>query len=313
MKHLQQKLEQGVQKNRHWCGQGHVAAYIPELSNQDPGLLGVSVCGIQGRQWHAGDWQMPFTIQSISKVAFFICMLVDNPFDVLTRKISVAPSADGFNSIVNLETKNEKRPLNPMINSGAIAGITMVRGATMEEKFLRIFTMIGKMTGNDALTVNQSVYQSEKEFGDRNRALAYFMKSTGIIDGDVDSLLDVYFRLCSIEVVCADIARMAAVLAFDGRAPWSGETLFDIKTARIVKAVMTTCGMYDGSGEFAVDVGLPGKSGVGGGIMAVSPRNFGICVFGPALDQKGNSLAGWKLLQCLSEELNLSIFSTRKP
>lgn len=313
MKHLQQKLEQSVQKNRHWCGQGHVAAYIPELSNQDPGLLGVSVCGNQGRQWHAGDWQKPFTIQSISKVAFFICMLVDNPFDVLTRKISVAPSADGFNSIVNLETKNEKRPLNPMINSGAIAGITMVRGATMEEKFLRIFAMIGKMTGNDELSVNQDVYQSEKEFGDRNRSLAYFMKSTGIIDGDVDALLDVYFRLCSIEVVCADIARMAAVLAFDGRAPWSGETLFDIKTARIVKAVMTTCGLYDGSGEFAVDVGLPGKSGVGGGIMAVSPRNFGICVFGPALDQRGNSLAGWKLLQCLSEELNLSIFSTRKP
>lgn len=313
MEKMQRQLEKLVNKNRHWCDQGNTATYIPELSKQDPGLLGVSICDIHGRQCHAGDWQKPFTIQSISKVAFFICMLLDNPFNILTRKISVAPSADGFNSIVNLETKNEERPLNPMINSGAIAGINMVRGATMEEKYLRIFTMIGKMTGNDNLTVNIEVYQSEKKFGDRNRSLAYFMKSTGIIDGDVDSLLDVYFRLCSVEVVCSDIARMAAVLAFDGRAPWNGEQLFDIKTARIVKAVMTTCGMYDGSGDFAVDVGLPGKSGVGGGIMAVSPRNLGICVFGPALDQRGNSLAGWKLLQCLSEDLNLSIFSTRKP
>ncbi|MBM9535702.1 glutaminase [Desulfobulbus alkaliphilus] len=138
------------------------------------------------------------------------------------------------------------------------------------------------------------------------------MKSTGIIEDNVNSLLDVYFRLCSVEVNCTNIARMAAVLSFDGRAPWSNERMFVSKTARIVKAVMTTCGMYDGSGEFAVDVGLPGKSGVGGGIMAISPQRLGIAVFGPGLDVKGNSLAGWKLLECLSDELDLSIFSSRR-
>lgn len=172
--------------------------------------------------------------------------------------------------------------------------------------------MIKKMAGNDKLVVNQNVYHSEVQTGDRNRSLAYFMKSTSIIDTDVDTLLDVYFRLCSVEVTCADVARMAAKLACDGKAPWSGDHLFEATTARIAKAVMTTCGMYDGSGEFAVDVGLPGKSGVSGGIMAASPCHLGIAVFGPALDQKGNSLAGWKLLMCLSREQDLSIFSSRK-
>lgn len=305
---MAQLLTDLVAENRHWCGQGRVATYIPELAKQNPGLLGVAVCDLQGRRWAAGDWQAPFTLQSISKVATFICALRDNAFDTLPRKISVAPTADGFNSIINLETKNEQRPLNPMINSGAIAAITMVRGTTIEDKFQRILSMIGDMAGNDALVVNEAVYRSEKRTGDRNRSLAYFMKSTGIIDGDVEELLDAYFRLCSVEVTCGDVACMGAVLAGDGRSPFSGQRLFDSKIARMVKAVMTTCGMYDASGEFAVDVGMPGKSGVGGGILAVAPGRMGVAVLGPALDAKGNSLAGWKLLERLAVELDLSIF-----
>jgi glutaminase len=305
---MQNLLENLVYENRHWCSRGRVATYIPELSKQDPLLLGVSVCDVKGGQWHAGDWRSPFTIQSISKVVSFICALEDNSLARLSGKISVAPSADGFNSIVNLETRNGQRPLNPMINSGAIAAIAMVRGATMEEKFQRILAMLKAMAGNDGLLVNGVVYRSEKRTGDRNRSLAYFMKSTGIIAGDVDELLDAYFRLCSVEVTCPDIACMAAVLAAGGSSPLTGARLFDPKTARIVKAVMTTCGMYDASGEFAVDVGMPGKSGVGGGIMAVSPGRMGIAVMGPALDPRGNSLAGWKLLEGLSDQLDLAIF-----
>ncbi len=305
---MQDKLEQLIEENRHWTKQGAVATYIPELSKQDPGLLGISICEVDGTQWQAGDWQAPFTIQSISKVAYFICVLLDNDFDELTKKISVAPTADGFNSIVNLETKNEHKPLNAMINSGAIASISMVKGTTIEDKFQRIFTMIRDMTGNENLKVNEEVYLSEKRTGDRNRALAYFMKGTGIITVDVEDLLDAYFRLCSIEVNCRDIAVMAATLAKEGVSPVTGKTLFDPKTARIVKAVMATCGLYDGSGEFAVDVGMPGKSGVGGGIMTVSPRLLGIGVMGPALDSKGNSLGGWKLLESLSAEWDLNIF-----
>jgi len=305
---MQRRLERLVCENRHWSSQGKVATYIPELAKLDPQILGISVCNVNGKQWHAGDWQVPFTIQSISKVVSFVCSLEDNSFRALSGKISVAPSSDGFNSIVNLETRNELRPLNPMINSGAIAVINTVRGATLEEKFQRILAMMKIMSGNERLLINKIVYLSEKRTGDRNRSLAYFMKSTGMIEVDVDELLDVYFRLCSVEVTCSDIARMAAVLALDGRSPITGRRLFDPKTARIVKAVMTTCGMYDASGEFAVDVGMPGKSGVGGGIMAVSPGRFGVAVLGPALDPKGNSLAGWKLLEAVSEQLDLSIF-----
>jgi glutaminase len=305
---MQSMLEKLVKDHRHWTKKGAVATYIPELSKQDPSLLGISICDTDGNEWHAGDWQAPFTIQSICKVATFICVLQDNSYENLTRKISVAPTADGFNSIVNLETKNEHRPLNAMINSGAIASISMVKGQTIEEKYDRIFRLIKRMAGNHELVVNESVYQSEKRTGDRNRALAYFMKSTGIIDVDVEELLDAYFRLCSVEVNCKDIANMAAVLACDGASHNNGEQLLDIKTARTVKAVMSTCGLYDGSGEFAVDVGMPGKSGVGGGILAVSPRKLGVGVMGPALDRKGNSIGGWKLLESLSEELELSIY-----
>ena len=305
---MQQQLEKLISEHRHWTREGAVATYIPELSKQDPDLLGISICDVKGNCWNAGDWQAPFTIQSISKVATFMCVLQDNDFDELTKKITVAPTADGFNSIVNLETKNEHRPLNAMINSGAIASISLVKGRTIEEKYERILTMIKEMTGNTKLAVNEAVYQSEKRTGDRNRALAYFMKSTGIITVEVEELLDAYFRLCSVEVTCHDIAVMGSILAQDGTSPVTGRTLCDPKTARIVKAVMTTCGMYDGSGEFAVDVGMPGKSGVGGGIMVVSPRRMGIGVMGPALDAKGNSLGGWKLLHTLSEELDLHIF-----
>ncbi len=305
---MKEIIDRLIEKNRKWVKYGQVATYIPELSKQDPNLLGISICDIKGNKFNAGDWNATFTLQSIAKVPSFICALQDNTLEVLSGKISVAPTADGFNSIENLETKNEKKPLNPMINSGAIAAISMVRGKTLEEKFQRIFQMIKKMAGNENLKVNEAVYKSEKETGDRNRSLAYYMKSTGIIDINVEDLLDVYFRLCSIAVNCQDVAGVAGVLAGDGKSPLDGSVLFDAQTAKIAKAVMATCGMYDGSGEFAVEVGLPGKSGVGGGIMAAVPKRMGIGVLGPALDRKGNSLAGWKLLQELSEELNLSIF-----
>ncbi|MDW7672648.1 MAG: glutaminase A [Bacillota bacterium] len=305
---MQERLEKLICENRHWTKQGAVATYIPELSKQSPDLLGISVCDAEGNFWCAGDWEAPFTIQSICKVATFLCVLQDNNFEQLTKKISVAPTSDGFNSIVNLETKNEHRPLNAMINSGAIASISLVKGATIEDKFDRILTMIREMAGNNSLQVNETVYLSEKRTGDRNRALAYFMKSTGIISVDVEDLLDAYFRLCSVEVTCRDISAIGAVLACDGTSPITGRQLCDAKTSRIVKAVMTTCGLYDGSGEFAVDVGMPGKSGVGGGILAVSPRRMGIGVMGPALDSKGNSIGGWKMLHTLSEEWDLTIF-----
>lgn len=306
---MKQLLNQLVESNRHYTQDGKVATYIPELSSVNPFYLGICVCDTLGHMECAGDYTVPFTIQSISKVAAFICALEDTPMENLLKKISFYPSNEGFNSIGALETRNKQKPLNPMINSGAIVTISMVKGATLEEKFARILSMMMALTDNPLLTINHAVFTSEKETGYRNKSLAYYMKSTGIIEtDDVDGLLDIYFKLCSIEVNAQDLARFAAVLANEGKALTREEQLFSKKHATIVKTVLTLCGMYDASGDFAVEVGLPAKSGVGGGIIAIKPGRYGIGCFSPSLDEKGNSIASWNLLKALSEKLDLTIF-----
>ncbi len=237
-----------------------------------------------------------------------IIAIMDNGEDYVFSKVGVEHTADAFNSITNLETKNLHRPSNPMINAGAIAIVSLIKGREPDEVFERILNFTRKITGNDNININREAYISEKATGDRNRSLAYFMKSTGVITNDVEKVLDVYFKQCSMEVTCKDISRIGAFLANDGVIPLTGEKVIPRETARIVKAIMTTCGMYDASGEFAVNIGMPAKSGVGGGIMAVAPEKMGIGVVGPSLDKKGNSIAGIKVLADLSKELELSIF-----
>jgi glutaminase len=234
--------------------------------------------------------------------------LIQNGEEKVFSKVGVEPTADAFNSIINLETKNLQRPLNPMINAGAIAAVSLVGGENGEETFQRILDFTKKITGCSTITFNKKVYESEKQTGDRNRSLAYFMKSTGVIEGNVEDVLDVYFKQCSIEMSCTEIARIGAMLANNGVLPWNGETVISRNVARIVKTIMVTCGLYDESGQFAVQVGIPAKSGVGGGIVAAVPGRMGIGVIGPALDAKGNSIAGVKILEELSRELDLSIF-----
>lgn len=305
---MQALLSSIIEDNRHWTADGQVASYIPELAKADPNALGIAVITTDGTRYAAGDHDMPFTIQSISKILTFSCALLDTPFSELSRIISLEPTSDEFNSIASLEIKNTHKPLNPLINSGAIATLSLIRGASNEERFQRILDFAGLLTGNPALTLNHDVYQSESRTGHRNRALAYYMKSTDIIDGDVEALLDTYFRLCSLQVTCHDIAHIGAVLANSGLLPGSTQRVLPKHICRIVKAVMATCGMYNGSGIFATSVGLPAKSGVGGGILAVSPGRMGIGVMGPALDDKGNSLAGIKVLEHFSNQLDLSIY-----
>jgi glutaminase len=305
---LEQILSEIIEKNRPWTQQGTVATYIPELAKADPHALGICVVDTQNNEFCAGDINTVFTIQSISKIITFICALSDSCFNDVSKIISVEPTSDEFNSIANLEIKNTHKPLNPMINSGAIATITFVNGETYPEKFDRLFQFAKVITGNDNLTVNEAVYRSEARTGHRNRALAYYMKSTGIIAGEVEDILDTYFRVCSINVTCKDIARIAAVLASNGILPNNGKRIIRKDICRIVKAVMSTCGMYNGSGAFATSVGIPAKSGVGGGIMAVVPNKMGIGVVGPALDDRGNSIAGIKILEALSQQLDLSIY-----
>lgn len=301
-------LETLVEKNKKYGNDGQLASYIPALLEANPNDLGVAIVDVEGRKYYAGQCEKNFTIQSISKVVSLILALGDNGRTNVFKRVDVEPTGDGFNSIVNLETKDKKRPYNPMINAGAIATTSLIYGEDGEDKLERIIKFMRKATNNPNISINEEVYVSERRTGDRNRALAYFMKSNGMLQGDVEEILELYFRQCSIEANAIDLAMFGSVLANDGVTPWNGERLMSRETCRIVKTIMVTCGMYDASGEFAVHIGIPAKSGVGEGILATVPRRMGIGVYGPALDKKGNSLAGIHVLKDLSEELDLSIF-----
>lgn len=301
-------LKRAVDYGRKFIGEGKPAHYIPELSKVDSELLGVSVIDFKGRKWEAGDSNHKFTIQSISKTVALMLALEDRGFEYIFSRVGMEPSGDAFNSIIKLETTRTAMPQNPMINAGAIAVDSFIVGKTLEEKKKRLLDYFRIVLNNDKLQFNEQVYQSEKSTGHRNRSLAYFMKDQDIVDGNVEDVLDLYFYQCAIEVDCNDISNLGALLAADGINPRTGIRLITKETARLVKTFMVTCGMYDASGEFAVKVGLPSKSGVGGGIMTAVPGKMGIGVFGPALDIKGNSIGGIKILEYISKELDLSIF-----
>jgi glutaminase len=195
-----------------------------------------------------------------------------------------------------------------MVNMGAIAMCTMIKGDTYLDKFNRLLELTRKLAKNPDTEMDEDVYLSEKRTGNKNRALAYLLKTYGMIEDEVEDVLDCYFRACSIKVNCADLAKIGLTLAGHGKSPFTGERIFSSSYAYYVNAILMTCGMYDGAGEFAVRVGVPAKSGVGGGIMAIVPTRMGIGIYSPALDSKGNSLAGIKALELLSKKLYLSIF-----
>lgn len=288
---------------------GKVADYIPELAKVNPNLFGVCLVKSNGDVIGVGDYQHKFSIQSVSKVIILIQAILDCGAAKVLSKVSLEPTSSSFNSIVNLELKNENKPLNPFINAGAIVCTSFLNGNTADEKVERVIELIKKMSGNNDIKVNTNIYNSENETGSRNRALAYYMNSTGILEGNVEMILEAYFKICSIEVTCEDLAKIALTIAHNGL-NLDAKRLFDADMAKNLRAVMALCGMYDGSGDFAVRVGLPSKSGVGGGIMSLSLRNdgMGIAAFGPALDEKGNSFAGTYFLERLSKQLDLSIF-----
>ena len=305
---MQKLLKELIENNRSYCEHGKVANYIPELGKTRKDLLGISVYDLEGNLFQAGDFEHKFTLQSISKPIVLMLALLDNGEDIVFEKVGKEPTGDPFNSIVRLETFNEHKPLNPMINAGAISVSGLIHGATPAEKTRRILQFIRKITHNDGLQINEAVFQSELKTGDRNRSMAYFLKDFGNLGGNVDEILEVYFKQCSIEVTSKELAYIGALLARNGKDLLTGEQVFPLRYCHIVKSYMATCGMYDGSGEFAINVGVPAKSGVGGGIMGTVLNRMGIGVFGPALDQKGNSIAGLRILEQLSEELSLSIY-----
>ena len=301
-------LKQVIDENRKYTNYGQVASYIPELKNAKRSDLGICIIDKDNKIYTAGNYNTKFTIQSISKVVSLIIALNDNGRTNVFSKVNVEPTGMGFNSIVNLEAAMENRPYNPMINAGAIVTTSLIFGETQEKKLERILNFLRRATNNPNIGINEEIYLNEKATGVRNRALAYYMKSTGALEGDVEEVLDLYFKQCSIEATARDLARFGAVIANDGVTPWSNEVLMSRDICRIVKTIMVTCGMYDASGEFAIHVGVPAKSGVGGGVLATVPRRYGIGIYGPALDKKGNSVCGLHILKDLSEEFDLSIF-----
>ncbi len=248
-----------------------------------------------------------FTIQSISKPLVYGLALEDHGTTEVLRKVGVEPTGEAFNSIVMDEINN--RPFNPMVNAGAIATTALIKGNGPEERFARILGMFSRYAGRQ-LTIDESVFQSERATGHRNRAIAYLQLNSGMIEEPVSEHLDLYFRQCSILVSARDLSMMAATLANNGVNPLTGERAIAAEHVKTVLSVMASCGMYDYSGEWVYRVGLPAKSGVGGGIVAVLPGQFGFGVFSPLLDDHGNSHRGIEVCKELSQKFYLHVYDT---
>lgn len=291
-----------------YTGEGKLADYIPELTKADKNDFGIYIISSNERISCVGDYNKPFTIQSIIKPILLLQALMDNGVEYVKQHVGVEATGKPFDAINYSDQTLVSEHLNPMVNMGAIAICTLIKGDTYREKFERVLHLTRRLAENPDIEMDEDVYLSEKRTGNKNRALAYLLKTYQMIEDDVEEVLDCYFRVCSIKVTCADLAKIGFILAEHGRNPGTREQLFQPEYATYVNAVLMTCGMYDGSGEFAVNVGVPAKSGVGGGIMAVVPTRMGIGIFSPALDKKGNSVAGIKALELLSKKLYLSIF-----
>lgn len=302
---LDDVLADAFDYGQRYFGKGQVAQYIPALAKVDPNRLGMTVMTRDGAFHSFGDYQERFTVQSISKAMLLVYALKEVGHQRVFSRVGVEPTGDSFNSIVKLETKHE-HPLNPFINAGAIAVV-----ALMVEKgysFADFLNFMKKLVGREDLSLDEEVFQSEQATGDLNRSLAYFMKSSDVIKAPVEEVLDFYFRMCSILVDTKDLAHFGLCLALDGKDPVTTEEFLDAYNISLVKTLMVTCGMYDSSGEFAIKVGMPAKSGVGGGICALAQGKLGVGVYSPALDDKGNSFAGMKALEFLSWSLDLHFF-----
>jgi len=290
---------------------GEVATYIPELAKANPDSFGICLVTVDGVAYSAGDFQQLFTIQSISKPFVFAAALADWGRDFVSSRVGVEPSGDAFNSI-SLHPQTGA-PLNPMINAGAIASAGLVAGDTPADQWERVAGALGDFIGRE-IQVDEAVYRSESETGFRNRAIAWMLKNSGIIDGDPMSVLENYFRQCSVLVDCLDLAFMAATLANGGVHPRTRKRALPATHVERVLSVMATCGMYDYAGSWLYEVGMPAKSGVGGGVIAVLPGRFGIGIFSPRLDEKGNSVRGIEACKRFSQDFHLHVFnSTHKP
>lgn len=303
---MKQILEQAYLAGCEKTHEGKVATYIPELGKADASQLGVCVYTISGKHLCVGDTDVRFSIQSISKVISLAVALELCGFEKVFQNVGMEPSGDAFNSFVKLEY-TQSIPYNPMINAGAIVIASYLEPLVSFDDMVKTCRTLCM---DPDIALDENVFRSEMSNISRNRAIAYLLESKGYIDKNVEECLLFYVRMCSLSVTAQSLAGLGLLLANDGIHPDTGERLLKHQTVQIVKTIMLTCGMYDGSGQFAVRIGIPSKSGVGGGILSVVDGKMGIGIYGPALDEKGNSLAGTHVLEHLSRELHLHLFDT---
>ena len=284
---------------------GVVAEYIPELSKIDPNKFGVQLTTVEGDKFAFGDWDERFSIQSIAKVFSYVLAYSLIKTDLWDR-VGVEPSGTAFNSLVQLES-DKGIPRNPFINAGAIV-VCDILVSELEKPKEDILTFIRELSGINSINFNSRVAESERSTGFTNMALVNFMKSFGNIHNDIEEVMDLYFNLCSIEMNCMEVSKSFLFLANNGVVPYSGKSILSPSRTKRANALMQSCGFYDESGQFTFKVGLPGKSGVGGGIVAVHPQRYCITVWSPPLNPKGNSYKGMLFLEEFTTRTELSIF-----
>lgn len=302
---LQELLDTLVARGREAATGGRVADYIPALARADGGRTGAAMVDAEGRILESGDSRVPFTLQSVSKAIALPYVIDMAGEEAVFSRVGREPTGDPFNSIIRLEASSLRKPYNPMINAGAIVVTSLMPGSTGREKAEGFRAWAAPLLGLSVLAEDAEVSGSEAATANRNRSIAWFLKELGLLDSPVDVALDAYFSQCATLVDAASLARFAAILAFDGIETASGRRMMTARAARVTKALMMSCGLYDGSGSFCVEAGIPAKSGVGGGIAAAAKGRYGIATYGPALDAHGNSVAGALVIRGLSEALNL--------
>ncbi len=298
-------LEEVYEEVRQDANEGKVADYIPELACVGPNHFGMALMTASGEEFGVGDYEHKISIQSISKV-FTLAMAYELFGNDIWKRMDVEPSGNSFNSLVQLETE-KGIPRNPFINAGALV-VTDMLVSHFGDPITFLLDFISNTLDNRPININLDVANSEIKHSDRNKALAYFMKSFGNINNDIERLIEVYSHQCAIELSCAELAASFLALANQGYSIHSQKRILSKSATKRVNALMQTCGCYDEAGEFAFEIGLPGKSGVGGGIVAILPNQFSVAVWSPRLNPKGNSARGMKALEILTTKLGHSLY-----
>lgn len=307
MFYSEEVLEKAIRLGRKYLHEGAVADYIPELARVDANKLAISTIE-DGNIYSVGDSKVKYSIQSIIKVILYALAMENYKVSELKKYVGVRPSAKPFNSVIELELSEKKIPVNPFINAGAIIIVAILYNVYREKTFDVILEKASEFLGEE-VDYSREIAQSEKESSFTNRTLIYLMLAKGILPSDtkVEEVLDTYFKACSILVNTENLAHMSYVISNDGL-DLEGKEVITPNEARVLRSLMATCGTYDYSGDFAIRVGLPAKSGVGGGIVTASKNKTGLAVYAPRLDTHGNSYSGVRMLEYLSEELDLSIY-----